>query len=422
MQHRKDYGQYLRNLFFIELNTDINSFCRVGNEENEQYLLTRLPKEDFATFVHEYMHFLLNITTTSGLNRFNMYSKYLQLYIYTAYEKYDDEILCPIFLEDTGVDNAAEAADVNSFYYGMGANGSKKIHHINKITLEKEEIIQDNLPAGTVNICIYYDDKTTPYYFGADCIEESIAYLVESEKFGAKKRNNELPYNACELVTKYFCKKIVDQKNIIVTLAELSLLHYHPGQMFVEFLKHIETNDKVFHNSRGLIDYYKETIEVHLQNYGKEITESEECIDFMYPQFEPFERINIWLKEVRDKGKEQRKEKLALIGPMIELPENKCKLYLYELIKIMGYPAISDNNHMIYSSEENISLVLVPGAIREAFNGKKKCFMYEYCIANNMSQISDLCLEEPWSQNTQCPFSLFWQHYSLSDKKIISRN
>ena len=129
--------------------------------------------------------------------------------------------------------------ELRSFY--LGDSEHKKIHHINEIRVENDEIMESIITSENLELVnIYYDDKKTPYTFGATCIEESMAYLIESEKFLGICRTNELPHNSCELICKSLCPKLVERKDIIVALAEISLMHFNCGVMFVELLKMIE--------------------------------------------------------------------------------------------------------------------------------------------------------------------------------------
>ncbi len=72
---RKDYGEYVKGFFQINLNIKL---------ENE-FRIDKLDTEDFATLVHEYVHFLQNISTTQGVAYFNDISKLIQSYVNEAY-------------------------------------------------------------------------------------------------------------------------------------------------------------------------------------------------------------------------------------------------------------------------------------------------------------------------------------------------
>lgn len=67
----KEYGAYIKDFFVINL----------GMKLEEGISLDKFTKEELATFVHEYIHFLQNITTTHGASYFNDNLKIIQLVI-----------------------------------------------------------------------------------------------------------------------------------------------------------------------------------------------------------------------------------------------------------------------------------------------------------------------------------------------------
>ena len=86
-------------------------------ELDEGFSINQFTKEELATFVHEYIHFLQNITTTYGVVYFNDNSLFIQLFVAEAY-KYEQVIPFPILEENCGVENAYEEMELRSFYLG----------------------------------------------------------------------------------------------------------------------------------------------------------------------------------------------------------------------------------------------------------------------------------------------------------------
>lgn len=59
-----------------------------------------------------------------------------------------------------------------------------------------------------------------------------MVYIIEHEVFGAKERKNEFPYNLCEIICEELYSDVLGEKSILVAMCELSLIHYHGGDMF----------------------------------------------------------------------------------------------------------------------------------------------------------------------------------------------
>ena len=104
---RKDYGEYVKGFFQISLDMELEDYLSIN----------RMKPEELATLVHEYVHFLQNITTTYGVGYFNDNSSFIQLFISDA-DKYEKNIPFPFLEENSGVENAYEEAELRSFYLG----------------------------------------------------------------------------------------------------------------------------------------------------------------------------------------------------------------------------------------------------------------------------------------------------------------
>lgn len=122
-----DFGSYMTGFFTIGLD--------IGLTEGD--LFEQLRGEDLATFVHEYIHFLQDITTTSGLSVFNWLAKSIQADIYETFHS-EESIEVPRI---SGVENADAETQLQVFY--RGDNEYRKIHHISEIIEEPEDCLDE---------------------------------------------------------------------------------------------------------------------------------------------------------------------------------------------------------------------------------------------------------------------------------------
>lgn len=101
---------------------------------------------------------------------------------------------------------------------------------------------------------------------------------------------------------------------------------------------------------------------------------------------------------------------------------NQRDKYLRRLLYDIGMPLIRNRNQECFSlGETDLSYLLVPIAVYDAFGGKGKCFMYESCQVHQHPCLDKNCFRSPWKQVEKerlCPFAAFWYHYSLSGKEI----
>jgi hypothetical protein len=409
-----DFGEYIPGFFKISINKEL--YEGIGWND--------FSKEEKATLVHEYVHFLQDISTTRGVSNFVYLAKQLQLYLAKSAEC-KDKIYLPINLEYSNVENAYTQSELMSFY--AGNNSHKKIHHVDRVERIRDEIINDlelNLEAELFSINIYYDNKDIAYVFGTDCIAESMAYLVESNSFDGYKRENEFPYNACELVCRQICPEILKKKEILVAICELALMHYHSGDMFWNIINHIKENQLDFQNVNDLENYFKNKTEFLVENLAKNKMESMDAIDFLYPKKLPnMGDVNAEVKKYIADGYDLRESNAFFIARILEA--KNTDEYFLKLMNKFGIPILCDKKHQIFSGKE-LSMMIVPIAVLNIFTcmADSKCLIYEFCCEGRISQIDENCLQKPWKksgENNLCPFAAYWYFYSL-DGKEISKN
>lgn len=417
MIHRlfNDSGEYIAGFFKISINKEL--YEGIKWEDFSQ--------EEKATLVHEYVHFLQDISTTRGVSNFVYLAKTLQLYFAKSAE-YKDEIILPINIEHSNVENAYIQSELMSFY--AGSNTHTRIHHIDKIERIKDDMINSlglKSEMELFSINIHYDNRDSAYLFGADCIAESMAYLVESKAFGACKRENELPYNACELVCQQICPEILRKNELLVAICELALMHYHSGDMFWQVINHIKENELFFNSIDDIENYFKGKTNFLFDDLADNKTESLEAIDFLYPKKVPYMgNVNAEVKRYMINGYELRKNSKFFIARMLE--SQNSEEYFWWLMNKFRIPILCDSNHQVFSVDE-LSMMLVPIAVLNLFTvmSNNECLMYEFCRKENLSQLDGSCLKEPWKQSGKdelCPLAIYWYHYSLSDKYLVKIN
>lgn len=200
--------------------------------ENMQY--NDFSNGDWQTFIHEYVHFLQDISSGRGYLYFQHKAQLMNLCFYVLQTNKNEDIQLPLLLEKTGVRDASEKNTLLQFYEGYSY--FKKFHHINKFSYEKDFITSEIVfPENNVELYsfnFYVDDNSNPYVFGNLCVAESMVYLIERCLFGAEERKNELPYNSCELVCDLKCPELLEHKDKIVKICEVSLMSDNCARCF----------------------------------------------------------------------------------------------------------------------------------------------------------------------------------------------
>lgn len=412
-----DLGEYIPGFFKITISKELFEGIDWGN----------FTKEELATLVHEYVHFIQDISTTKGIRNFIYVSKILQLNFWYAHNNGCDILQLPINIEEIDESGAYIEGELQSFYNGN--NEHIKVHHIIKVCREPEplisELIEDTHPLHAINV--YYDEKGYPYTFGADSISESMAYLVESERFGAEKRENEFPYNLCEMICEKIYPELLKKKFILVAMCELSLMHYHSGEMFWRILEKIKNDKLSFQSVTEFEKYFFRKTSFLYTDYCSDFESAIECIDFLYPKsVYRFKNINKRVKSFLNKGKDLRLKQKLFISELVE-NDNSIRT-VNNWMNYFGIPLICDKNFNIFGSEsDDMSLMLTPIVLYNFFcrRDSNKCDMEPFCTAQKYERFNYLiCRNKPWDQvknNELCPFGLYWHKYSLEGKSVIRK-
>lgn len=413
-------GEYFLGVFLV----------RFQKELQENIPCATFTKAEISTLIHEYVHFLQDISTQTGLIYFRFYAELLHLYVYLGQKNHKLEL--PIDLENCGVENGFEQYELLALY--TGSEEHLKIHHINKILAEKEELLEeifshnDSLKDKPIQqMAIYYDDNEDKrYYFGGCCVRESMAYLIERLAFDGEIREHEFPYNACEMVCEKLCPELLKRPELIVAICELSLMHYHSGLEFCYLVKHISEEKLKFKNVTELYNYFYGKIDFLYTNYNNAIADIDAHINFLFSKdLQYMRKVNESVKSFFNRGYELRNQNRLFITDVL-LCENFMD-FVNKYIKKIAMPLLVDSKGAMYS-EADLQYIPVPMAVLEFFaHPEYGCCLRRFGIKCDSCNFDEhVCFKKPWLQckhkQELCPFAAYLRHYKLDDVTFIIKD
>lgn len=409
-------GMYQPGSFILEMDKRLYE-----SEECSQF-----SKEEMATLTHEYVHYLQDCSTVNGILQFQNTAKMLQFNIAIAQRQ--EKVHLPIDLEQYESQNAYIKSELMSFYEGDRLE--KKIHHINKIQLEEEELIKEILEKNSdykdvksTKVKIYYDDNCNPTTFGNKYVMESMAYLIERYCFEAEERKREFPYNACEMLCKEVYPDLLENPECMALLCELSLMYEDSGNSFYNLLVHLKNKNlgslKYDEMKKYLTKMMKNRC-AELKNIQKSITED---INRMFPPNMPnMGVVNVYVSSIYEFGIERRSKELFFISDifMCKNPVEKLKEWILSLPR----PIYKDiKSEVQYGELNQLSMMQVPVAIFKYFRVPNKgCELIDFCKHSKLENVDDVeCKQKPWVQckkDTLCPLALYLWFFGLDTKKF----
>ncbi|MBQ0214903.1 hypothetical protein KAH51_15735 [Proteus vulgaris] len=236
----QEFGSYLNGYFKLTINTNNNDFQDLNEDE-------------YSTYIHEYIHFLQNMTTTYGLFMLSTATRNAHLVTYSItksnssnstegkpYKKInfsdtfmeqqdqlENMVICTLG-ENGNSFNAKEINDNSSFYVLKG--------------ISESNFDEDVIPLiNSKKINVVYEHsiskKNIEIEFGAICIYECMAVLIEKH---LSKKNNisvpRVPYETAKDLAAYLCNREVSDM-LVCIVCELSLQSRCPGEDFVNLFK-----------------------------------------------------------------------------------------------------------------------------------------------------------------------------------------
>jgi len=423
-------GRYLSQGYYIEVRSsdDFTDLKRLAKEN----------KPVFMTFFHEYMHFLQDITTTFGLIGMQMQiNKIVLLQKVIASKAIDTSIKLPIEIEKSEILN--EEVETYKFICGTSKIPNSKILKVTNITNKKFN--NQEIPLIEYK---NYNGSFEDFNFGANCIKEAMAYIMQSVYDDNYMPESDIPYFTVQKVSEYVLSGHNLPKHFLAYLCEHSLMSLNPGKTFKDSLIKIKeciSKPKDIPELHAIIedgsnnDVYK----VALENYQSIINKLLESQNFENEKKWLMQSIKLSF-DIRGKFPFLITANIFESGPDIfaGLIDEIGIPFLINIEGIavsyskIGYTIDSVSNELNTESQTYlffvIAQILDQVLNHKSFNANSvNCRLFEFCKnkrATNLEDITnDLC-KTPWlkikSNNSGkfCPYEIGWKLLGLDKYDI----
>ncbi|MGK7392616.1 MAG: hypothetical protein ACNS60_19840 [Candidatus Cyclobacteriaceae bacterium M2_1C_046] len=429
-EHQLDFGNcYYRPSFFhmkIDLPIDFTN-------------LNEIPDGAFGLYLHEYIHFVQDISTIYGLMNISTITYYIQYCASKIYKDKSQKFEVPIKLQPNTntIDYGFSNFQLRPIYIGSSIKKKSKSISNFSYTLVPFEFE----PGHTIDIVkIQFTDSDTheirDLEFGGNHVTEGMAYLCEQYQHkGILTEADAYPYKLISEIVKLEYPEIENDDGLLITICDASLMSYHPGLSFVRLVKFLK--EKQVHSSElVLIDIYKECLteikgshvdfEVLVNNVKFEIKKNFSA-DY-------YQDITSWIDTIFDRIKIFRKEVPTFVNDMVIYGKPKENQFFAYFLKVIGSPIVIDSN-------SNATFALPQGfnptspnfspAIFWAINQILKvfykdsvtpCELIHFCSKSKELDpninVDENCNTAPWLKATEknlCPFAQIWHHWALKD-------
>ncbi|MCF2611244.1 hypothetical protein I6E75_13545 [Prevotella copri] len=427
-------GSYMPSFFYMKL-----GFPFYDNPET----LFRLSNKELSTFIHEYIHFLQDISSFSLLNNAYVYSEYIHSVTNYIYKLPHGVFSVPLKMP-YNLDNV----DLNKFINStcMGDFRTRDSIFIKRVEFKRIKVPYKNKIVNELSIPFLYLTDGTELKFGTCAIMESMAYLIERLITKGSVTPPDYPYQTAEYVACWEYEEFAKDKLCLIALCDLALQFNNPGEKFVQTLRDMKSEGYIPQTPE---DLYKRIYQQSCSMLGK-ITTLPMCLIDMgnmvqdrlkkYLNDSHFDFFHKTIRSFIGFGIENR-----LRHPyfMIDLVRDGYALYNKTFLMIRE----RIDSPLIVDSENNFTCLPSVGesdggsfpyflAVNELYKcfseGSTVCEMYDFCnstvehaneiFGENWQHmipiVDDNCWQRPWLKINDarlCPYAFLWKHWKLQD-------
>lgn len=383
-----------------------------------------ITEKDLGTFVHEYIHYLQNITTILGLQSSTFYFTYL--FEVRKYIAENQELILPL------VNIPFSEKIVNAQNRFSLCNGSTNYitPQYDKINIKIKRQTLGNVSINSVFVEFYLEGVlANEIIFGNNCVKESMAILFQ-QLFDNEAISYTIPYHSVELLCKELNPELLKDKRKLITLCLISLNSQNCGLTLYELLR----KSREDHELNGIELYQKYLNELTVEQSGKSIT----IKNFLIESIDRFKKhltasVESELKHfahLLDNIKlSAQKDILPIIDILYTHRSNNINM-LEALIDYYGIPhirTVSGYNYFPVDQESNqpsLEYVVLIGQriVLDRLLGINRdqlgdlCSLKPQCELSNSLIIDENCFETQWKRTIPCTFKIVSDYWQLPEK------
>lgn len=410
---------------------ETNHFHMYVDDDIDLENLGNMTLSAYATFVHEYVHYIQHITSIYDIRMSDMYNRVFTKYL--DYIRSNKTIKIPLKLWDTD--------DVIRTFITRFNNieGDKDTgFNISDIEIDEREvsIAQEKSTAVWIGCYDFDNDKADEhgFRFGHRCIVEGMAHSIQSI-INTEVVHNVIPYHAVKLIIGKIIPQIVEDKKLIASICLCALLWDNPGFGFFEVLKllkqHSNWDGKDLYQSilrDYAVSHKGQTMPFYrlLTEFSNDLKGSIEAL--MGTDLEYYSQVinNC----IMDCGKCHHQ----LIDVLYDYDISDRDVFKEKLLNHYGYPFIDGKNQSALPMKieggktsaykesailYGIELIMARLLLKEK---KKECKRYPICSSTMFQvgkecNVTEDCLSSPWKEKEKCIFTEAMRYFGILDKE-----
>lgn len=377
-----------------------------------------------AAYLHEYIHFVQDVSTVYGLNLIHVITEYMKDAVLRTRTGPDGPFSVPVRPEPRGENNV----EANSVFASMFA-GTGKVQTANVTDANIEHSVVHSVRGEHPVERVFLDYESSAgkgkYLFGGYCIQESMAYEIETSCYPSAHAVDELPYKCARKLVELICPRLLDVPYALIALCDASLMYFNPGLKFFQVLCHIRDTNPPIGNYYDVyrISWGYDDI-LNMMNMVGQNAKHRLMEYFPADEFKP---ILKWLESVIDGALAYRRENLAFPVGIAMGKRMRSNPILGKFMHHAGSPLVVNRNGEVTTMDphghgeipEQLLLLVIHEIYKIMLGNRNGCRLKETCDLHGLVVTDHRCIESPWQRvadKPPCNFAQVWHSWGLDGK------
>ena len=420
-------GSYLLGFMCMTINTD--------ESLNDLNIVLRDNKRVMSTFLHEYIHYLQNFTSTSGLYSSGHYTQLVKYAVDQVKNNVATSIELPLKVDHNH--NRLAIHELNVIYRG-DSQPIRRVIYNDKFSFEETITPKVGEPIRpfryVVNLTCVDTRKQINYNFGITALKEFVAHTIQN-KF-LEIEHPDAPYLLVDLIINKELPNFTDD-NLKIVLCDACLMHYHPGELFFGIIDKLQqVGDMYPKDPKEFYDFLFEGVSLsgligNFDNvndlFSETFDSAEKDYDNLFGSY-IFEKELKWIKHILAEARKIRLENPTFLLDLVDGDGNLTREFkrIFEnlgtpfFLNIKKEAGLVPPTDMLQDPPDQPYLLYTASIVLEQIYGDSgRCSMYEFCKKSNKSKdlTDDNCQKNPFlkmNDSELCPFGQLTKTWGLS--------
>lgn len=410
---------------FLKMHIDTN-----GSLEN----LGNLSERDESIFAHEYIHFLQDISTYYGLANLCIVVDYIKYCCHQIIQNQSPTFNIPILPTSGDKFYTDKNLVLKKVYTGSTTPLNHNFSQLKYVYIIDSGVFLPDRPSEQVQTVKLIIDGVERFY-GAHCIQESMAYISEEYLAPEQFKSTAFPYLSAEFVSYFIYPMFGNNRLNVLALCDCSLFTDNPGLNFVIALNRMKDEAWLPNTPKDVYEYCDKiflTAKSLLETYEKILPLARDQISDYFTN-ENWKAIKNWSVHVLNEAYKIRATNKYFILELMFGGKIKTNSKFISLVNKLGYPLITNEKNEMYFGipsgfKEDLKNMETLWAINQCYRifiGKKDgCQMKSYCqescrYSDNEDYTDSRCDSSPWDRTSDdklCPFAQVWRGWGLQGR------